>query len=324
MPSQECNTALKIELSPLLAGGDPYKWIEEATHALLDADGQTTPPVTLRPSLLHKLRINTLHFEDALAEPGHVRVDRDGFLIAVRSDLGDTPARWRLVVAHEVSHVLLYDSSTWPPRRRTLSPLGNRFVEDLCWYGARCLLMPADVLRVAGAPRASDSPLDSDGVMPLAERFEVSQYAMASRLVHDLGLVRAVVLGFQAKRQDVDGHVVTTDWRLRWHVRPLDSQGLYIPSGQRGGTLPRAHGALAEFLSGCLAVTGGGRFGRDEVNAELFRGRTTGSLYRVLSGRTEVNRVGVLWHGWTAAVQQDGFWPTDTAGRAFVTIYVLL
>lgn len=324
MPSRESDAALRTELSPLLAGRDPHGWIEEAASALLDADGQKWPPVLLRQSLLQRLHIRSFSFEEGLAEPGRLRVTNDGFMIEVRSSLSQTPARWRLVVAHEMSHALLYDSTAWPPRRVTLSPLGSRAIEDLCWYGARCLLMPASFPRFAAVSTKGYSEHFLGDIATMAEPFQVSQHAMATRLVCDLRLVPAVVLGFQARHIELRGESVTEDWRLRWHVRPEQTQGLYIPAGQRGGSLPKAHGDLASFLSTCVREAGPGGVGEDEVDPVLFKGRTTGSLYRFLSADMRAERISLHWHCWTPTRQQDGLWEDRPEGVAYLTLYVLL
>ena len=259
--SQEAIVArLEKRLSDVLRGQSLKTWAEGRTAELLETSNQHGPPLLLETSspLLKKRRIKRVSYKVGLPERGRLSIESDGFAIEV-APTSKRLGQWsRFVLAHELAHSLFFNVEEWPPLPLISFEPGNRDLEWLCWYLAKCLLVPSRwVLRELSHKPTPDSDGFSFSILYRLEKlFSAPWRIIAQRLVEDLNLWNCAILQFTKlpDRAVQDGSV--SSWYLAWQTRPITgAEGLFIPIGRReNGVMkfPSAKGTLAEFISDCF------------------------------------------------------------------------
>ncbi|MCW3047293.1 MAG: hypothetical protein JWO74_1577 [Solirubrobacterales bacterium] len=145
----------------------PDEAMRWACGELLRKSGQEHGPVALRPLLE---RLGARREDLALPTPGRLEIDSEGWRICVRA--GTPWRRARFTIAHEIGHILLYETLAGRPAqvRALQAPEHWAAVERLCNQAAAELLMPGGAFvrstRVTGI-----APL---GLRALYDRFLVS------------------------------------------------------------------------------------------------------------------------------------------------------
>lgn len=144
--------------------------------------GQMVPPIALEQGILP--RINARPVRTPMSPRGRLQADANGWVIHIPPD-----APWatgRFTIAHELSHVLLFDAVS--SRRDLIDQLRNDDalwwpIERLCDRGAAELLLPeADMRQMLG----SEFPQTSKEARKLFHRYLVSASAFMRR-IRDIG-----------------------------------------------------------------------------------------------------------------------------------------
>lgn len=164
--------------------------IERRVLELLDQSGLLQPPVDVYAVAERLgLDVRTRPLDKELS--GFMQRTDGGAVIAVNAD--HTPNRQRFTLAHELGHWSLdhgdavIDSHLY---RDQLASAGENVVEIEANTFAASLLMPAEWLRDDVPASRVLGPLDEDVTDDLARLYQVSQQAMAFRLMN-LGLMKS-------------------------------------------------------------------------------------------------------------------------------------
>jgi len=283
---------LESALPHLLGGLRVRDWAERTVFELLRRAGQSSPPARFSDELLRARKVTRVTYDTA-APPiwGRLLIRNDGFEISLSPVHGDREPWRRFALAHEISHTLLYDITTWPPRALTHYEAGNRDLEWLCGYVAKCLLVPGPwLLQISKAYPQAGFPGFSFAVLSQLERdFRVPWPLVAERLVEHLGLWDCVVLRFAASdRSPASLHGgATCEWRLNWHTVPDELRDvLFIPVGRReptGMRFPRTRGILTRFIESSIAGHSNDSYFQTTVRPVTFNVSTTGNLGKFLA-----------------------------------------
>ncbi len=219
------------------------EWVRGMAWETLAGARQEKPPIGVE-ALFPARRILGCRYRAGPCE-ARLMVEHAGFVIET-NELRSTP-RARFSRAHEVAHTFFYDISSSPPRR-LLPSHRSKEEERLCNVGAAELLMPADLFAqtLRQLDMAAGQGFRLGAVGQLSAAFKVSFPAVARRLVEDLGLWDAVLLGCtrtrprpaeqRRKERRPWPDEPAGDWRLAWCAKPAwAARSLFIPSGSSEG-----------------------------------------------------------------------------------------
>lgn len=173
---------------------------------LLFSTGQKEPPFD--PSRISKIGLARIAIEveeqdDRLRQWEHARLipQEEGFTILHRRRgfIKD-----RSNIAHEIAHVLFYDSDVLPPRRLKLNHLITKAweEEDICRYLVRELLVPTQFLRRALTTHERYREPSLDGLLELQRTFLASSDILAYKLISETGLWSAVYFKYVPEQID--------------------------------------------------------------------------------------------------------------------------
>lgn len=148
------------------------------------------------------------------------------FRIYLQKNFADSPGgrlRQRFSLAHEISHILFYESRDGAMKPRRNSPKGDQ-LERACHKGARYLLVPKSLLKKELRGLAE---VDTETITRLARRFNVSFEVMLRRLanVEAFGIRFSPVLTRSSK-----GH----GFQVEFAEYPPWIRGCLLPKPMRG------------------------------------------------------------------------------------------
>jgi len=294
LPHKTVIPRLEHTLSNFLKGVSLKDWVEDTVIRLLKSVGQNSPPVELSGKLLNERRIITVKYELGLHPVwGRLAIGNVGFtavLFIPRSSHGF----WsRFALAHEIAHTLFYDIRNWPPVRLIYLEPGNRDLEWLCGYFAKCLFVPDIWLRniIECYPRLGSEGFSLTVLDQLEKTFSVPWRIVAERLVEDLLLWNCIILQFTMSSETGKSSDEKTKpvWRLDWRTIPSEeeTETLFIPVGRRmkEGIMkfPRAKGAIAELIGECVQSGQNTPAFQRKIPCKIFNSQTTGNLGKFLS-----------------------------------------
>lgn len=212
--------------------GPAEESVRELVRQLLALAGEVAPPVRLG-NLLPKRHVSKIRYVNG-GPDAHLRVQDQTFVIEVKR--GSPRSRVRFSIAHELVHTFFYDLDSPNLRRACPVPHGHPDEERLCDIGAAELLMPARFVEsaLAAAPRPGEEDFSLDVFRRLVTRFAVSPEALARRLVQDLGMWQALLVGCRWLPKVADDAESSErgeeTWRVSWSTKPTGLRGiLYLP-----------------------------------------------------------------------------------------------
>jgi len=293
---------LELILSDILRGRNLTDWVEETVEQLLESVGQVDPPVKISRELCKLRKITDIRYELGIHPVwGRLEIEDNGFAAVLSPSCKAKGWFWpQFALAHELAHSLFYDIKELPPVNRVYLEPGNRDLELLCRYIAKCFFIPASWLREhidrypqLGSPEFSLTILDQ-----LAETFSVPWQIVAERLVEDSLLWNCIVLQFREINQSqtsMQGEMKPC-WRLTWQTRPVKgTEKLFIPIGRRmkDGYMkfPLAKGSIAKLITECEEIGERVSTYEKEIPCQVLNSQTTGNLGKFLSGISETNSV---------------------------------
>lgn len=293
LPRRIAISRLESALSNTLRGVPLETWVEESVAQLIESIGQTVPPLEIESSreLLLARRIKEITYRPGIPQWGRLAIQDDGF-VAEFAPSPKSSAPWlRFRLAHEVAHTFFYDIRHSPPVPLIHLEAGNRDLEWLCSYFAKCLLVPTAWLRkeIDCYPTPGSRQFSLDVLRRLQKTFSVPWRLIADRLVEDLGWWNCVLLQFVESRESGseprEDH--ETSWRLKWQTIPQEgTEELFIPIGRRiDGSMkfPRAKGALRKFIVECVQTAPDRSTFERRIPKRVLNTSATGNLGKFLS-----------------------------------------
>lgn len=221
---------------------NPRDAMRKLAHGLLVQTGQTSPPIQFGPIFkLRKIRRHSAFGDLDLRRKGLrdacLIPINDGFDLRFRSSR-PLVSRVRFSKAHEIGHTFFFDVHSNPPRKLSMWRGRTSDEEKLCDIFAAELLMPEEMVRHFVGEGAK---LSLVGLVDLSRKFETSYEAMSRRVVQDLELWRAIVLGvcWLPKKDTEDTKDFPSEkWRLVWYVLPPHLEGIaYVPDARNRPSL---------------------------------------------------------------------------------------
>lgn len=245
---QEKLSPSSIRLLNRLYGADnPRAAMRIVASDLLTQTLQNSPPIQFAPifrlrGIVPRLWKTKQAIENSLLPDANLNAINGGFELRFRSN-PRRPGRVRFSIAHEIGHTFFFDKTFDPPRKRSMWKGLEQDEERLCDIFASELLMPEEMVRnlfYVGKEPSLNLLVD------LCRKFQVSYEAMSHRLIGDLQIWDAIVMGISwlPKMNMLSQENVRTEkWRLSWSsVPPRLSNALYIPSSRNRPSFNQALG----------------------------------------------------------------------------------
>lgn len=176
-----------------------------------------------------------------------------GFVLKIRRDIHEST--YRFVRAHELGHVLAYDTSGQEPRRCFVN---STVEEKLCDMIARWLLLPEELLstRLDAIGFSGNFPLDE--LVLLSREYLVTPWQIVRRAIErDAGKTESIV-GVLWKKES-DGVL-----RVRDSVSPA---GVFVPLSDRSFKDGRENRAAWEAIQSSKVL-----YGEDQISLGSLRG----------------------------------------------------
>lgn len=181
--------------------GRSIKWRDWRRHIATHCDVLTrgmTPPIPLQ-EVFARCRVKKVVFQPLLLEGG-LAIDNDGFVIFANCEESSKetyqqafdgieqrgrhlPGRVRFTLAHELVHTFFYDTKQRPYTNWLTGKHAKEIesLESACNFGASHLLLPTKLLKSDTCKR---DILTVDGIIDLAEKYQVSIECLINRLEH--------------------------------------------------------------------------------------------------------------------------------------------
>jgi hypothetical protein len=329
LPRRTVIPRLEHALSNFLKGSSLKDWVEDTVVRLLKSVGQDGPPVKLSRELRQARRITNVKYELG-AHPvwGRLTIGDDGFVVILSPTCKSQGSFWhQFALAHEIAHTFFYDIRNWPPVHLIYLEPGNRDLEWLCGYFAKCLFAPASWLRnqMKCYPQLGSEGFSLTVLDQLEKTFAVPWQIVAERIVEDLQLWNCIILQFTKCSETGKFSCERTKsvWRLNWQTIPSEgTENLFVPVGRRmkDGTMkfPRAKGVITMLIEECIQNGKNSRTYKRKIPSQILNSQTTGNLGKFLSGLLGSHEVTVYIH--CRMLSQEQIFDWGQTGQQSITM----